>query len=851
MSSKTFPEEEWFTLQEIFDKTNGPFWITKTNWDFTNISRNNPCINDWYGITISGFLTCKISSITLSRNNMYGLLPSSFSNFSGLITINIPSNLLYGSLPSFQNMPFLQVVNLRNNSFSGSISSEMFINTSTVQTLELEYNRLSGTLPDWLYTLSRLKLISLDNNHLSGTLSPQIGNLITLRYLSISNNRFYGTLPTSMVSFRHLNIFSADNNFFSGSVPYIKVTWFSIADNNFDGSIPLLDEPSELRLTSNYFTGTISPTICQIHSLVILSVADNRLTGTIPSCLFRAFRLTTLELDYNMFHGPLSFPNTSSSYLNDVKIEILSFGFNQFSGSFPIEVFYLPKIRAISAPSNCLKGGLNKFICNHQYLSTRLEEPLIYLNLDGLYSPYSCNNHYLFQKTHSFGGSLPACLLSGVEVEVSMTGNGFTGTLPHDHLFSLQKINLSYNYLTGTIPAPSRNVSLHNLDLSYNKLHGQIPKLGFNGSDEEYSIALRNNRFSLNKKDAINLRETSLKIDVLKGNLFRCNDRKLWSSHQTFSSQICQTSFYSDYKLITLLSFTFCISSILYCLRRLVVNNVDIIQSLSYFCIFYLLGVLFDLLPLYYFFQTSNNLKWKFYQESFDWTFSSVYLRGGWISIAVASSLVLLNLLAVFLLQGWKNRLEERSKVKIDLALLLGPNLFAFFLNAIISMSINLYYVKILNTGKGLGLGLSGEMEVLLIQIGLALFNIVWNSVIGPWLSVIMKDESCFEGLLYGRKEVNRVIGSVECIKDTTAAAKICHRRTAFSLPFLYYNTCGWTIITTYLPVWIIVYLFESVANGLMMSLFRYFQIKWRILVHDSMNFNIYLFDSKDDSGIV
>ncbi len=885
MSPMTLPEQEWFILQEIFYKNNGPFWKMKLNWDFTNISMNNPCINDWYGLMIGLFPKCSISSIDLSKNNLSGVLPSSFGNFSRLISLNLPSNSLHGSLPSFLNMPLLQIVNLRNNSFSGSIPSNMFPNPSVIlQTLELESNRLSGTLPEWLYYLPRIKLLSLDNNHLSGTISPQISNLVALRYFSIRNNRFYGSLPTSMVSFHHVNSFFVDNNFFSGSLPSIKAIWLSATDNNLDGPIPIMVEElllADFHLTSNYFTGTISPSICRIASLLHLSVADNRLTGTIPPCVLSIASLETLELDYNMFHGSLYFSNSSHNHLNHVQLQTISFGFNQFSGSFPIDLFYLPKLQAISAPSNCFQGGLNKLNCDHQYLSTSsAERPFVYLNLDGLYSPYSCNNHYFFQSMHSFGGSLPICLLSSVQYEISMTGNGFRGTLPN--YFLSRKINLSHNYLTGTIPASLENVSLHYLDLSYNKLHGHIPKLYFIGSEEEKDfLVVQNNRLSLSRQDAIILQSRTLNINMLVGNLFQCNNRNPWPLD--LNSPICQTSFYSNYQLIILLSYYICVSFVIYLLQKLTLNfpsiinrhNNEIIQKLAYFYILFLLLINLVLLPFYYFMQTSNNLKWKFYEETFDWLFSSVYLRGEWISIVVALLLILLNILIVVLFQGQKNRRE--LKKRIVSTIFPGSNFFTLILNFIISMIVNLTYVKMVNSREGLGLGLSYEIEVALIQVGLVLYNVVWNryvlvwmlkylrsdnkggrweyeyrlmlllinGVIGPWLSVMLRDGSCFEGLLFGRREVNRVIGSTECLYF--ANSKICHRRTSFSLPFLYYNTCGWKIITTYLPVWIMVYLFECIANGVrlgLMFLFPSFQTNLIIFINNKfVNFSIFLFD--------
>eukprot|EP01040_Poterioochromonas_malhamensis_P014768 gene14768-16402_t len=169
-------------------------------------------------------------------------------------------------------------------------------------------------------------------------------------------------------------------------------------------------------------------------------------------------------------------------------------------------------------------------------------------------------------------------------------------------------------------------------------------------------------------------------------------------------------------------------------------------------------------------------------------------------------------------------------------------------------MSINLAYVRILKGREHLrlGIGLSGEIEVVLIQVGLALYNVVWNryvlklvvkflwrnkkdsrweyeyglmlllinNILVPWLSVILRDELCFEGLVYGRREVSRIIGEVDCTEQILAEnLRICVRRTSFSLPFIYHYQCGSQILRVFSIVWVLYYLLEMIGNLLVLFL--------------------------------
>ncbi len=61
-------------------------------------------------------------------------------------------------------------------------------------------NRLLGTLPAAIGSLSELTTLDLGNNRMTGSLPTQLGSLTKLTSLDISNNRMSGSLPTQLGS---------------------------------------------------------------------------------------------------------------------------------------------------------------------------------------------------------------------------------------------------------------------------------------------------------------------------------------------------------------------------------------------------------------------------------------------------------------------------------------------------------------------------------------------------------------------------------------------------------------------------------------------------------------------------
>eukprot|EP01040_Poterioochromonas_malhamensis_P003275 gene3275-3491_t len=480
---------EYDFLKDLYQKTNGPYWTRNDHWDFSNATLHNPCIEKWYGIITSFTIPqlCTITYIDLSSNNLTGAFPTKIENFPTLVQLRVDSNKIYGRLPLLINIPLLNNLQFGKNHFSGSIPSNMIDDPvgSQITSIDVSSNSLTGTLPDWFYSIS-CWVFKFQDNHLSGTLSSNVTKLTSARSIDISSNHFHGSIISSFESFPHLILFNVLNNFFSGTLSSeMKGSGSSrltvkMDGNNLEGPLPqqFSRNIDQVYLSSNYLTGTVSSLICNSQKLKAIVLSDNQIRGTIPSCLWD-MSMWTIELDYNLFHGAIDLSSIKSSWI----ISFISIGFNQFTGDFPVKWFYQKNLLGVAASSNCFQGGFRNLDCNN------VSESIAYFFLDSLFSPSNCNNNY--NRWNSFGGSFPACLSSKSKLkEASFIGNGFTGALPSDAFTTWHgaaTLNLSRNLLTGTLPKSLSNLTWIELDLSYNKLHGTIPPLNSSYSSPTYN----------------------------------------------------------------------------------------------------------------------------------------------------------------------------------------------------------------------------------------------------------------------------------------------------------------------------------------------------------------------------
>ena len=116
-----------------------------------------------------------------------------------------------------------------------------------------------------------ITFINLEDQKVSGTIAEGIGQLSKLFYLALTTNKVQGTIPASVGDLDQLQFLSIEGNLMSGSIP---------------PSIGQLGELTELYMAANDLSGTVLPSLGQLSQLGALYLSWNRLTGPVPALPF-------------------------------------------------------------------------------------------------------------------------------------------------------------------------------------------------------------------------------------------------------------------------------------------------------------------------------------------------------------------------------------------------------------------------------------------------------------------------------------------------------------------------------------------------------------------------------------
>ncbi|XP_064995381.1 receptor-like protein EIX1 [Musa acuminata AAA Group] len=406
-------------------------------------------------------------------------------------------------------LPRVQEIELSScdlGTFPRSLSHKNF---TSLTTLDLRYNDINSTIPDWVFNITSLEFLYLGGNDLHGFFPDSVTKLTSLRALDLSGSVFQdgfmqlapisnlcklqilylSQVPINDVLANLKMVFSGClrnsmeelylggtqlSGFFPdwlGNIKKLKSLDLSI--NSLCGSVPAsignLSLLQHLDLDSNDLNGTISEGIGQLKSLIYLDLSRNSLSlsevqlGNLSS--LRNFTgLVTLDLAHNKFFGNI--PNwigESLPYLRTFNLRS-----NAFTGSIP-RLSHLTSLQIVDLSNNHLSGIIPNSFGNFSALKGSPSKDLYFHNI--YYEDYM----WLFTK----GSELEYnTMLLSIDTVIDLSNNGLSGCIPREleNLHGLRSLNLSGNYLTGEIPSNIDGMQLLEiLDLSRNNLSGIIP----------------------------------------------------------------------------------------------------------------------------------------------------------------------------------------------------------------------------------------------------------------------------------------------------------------------------------------------------------------------------------------
>ncbi|XP_023758274.3 receptor-like protein 7 [Lactuca sativa] len=461
-----------------------------------------------------------LSRIELPNNNFSGRIPKSMENLTQLTYLDLSSNKLTGQIPSFQLCKNLTHIDLSRNSLSGIIPSAHFQDLQNLVLINLRFNTFNGSIPPSLFNLQQLQKIQLSNNNFDGVLTDFLNaSASLLDTLDLSSNKLKGQIPKSFFQLGRLNILLLSSNNLNGTIhtsEFQGLSNLTTLDLSFN-NLSIITSPIPLPRLPKFFSLKLAscnlqhfPKLQNQSRLINLDLSDNKIDEEIPNWIWevRSEGLAYMNLSHNQLTGlqePYVLPD----------LAVLDLHSNRLHGAIPIP----PQTATFIDYSN------NRF-------NSSLPET-IGINL--LYA------YFFSVSNNSLSGEIPESICDATYLKVlDLSNNLFTGRIPQcliDSGGSLGVLNLGNNNLTGRIEGifPT-TCGLNTLDLHSNSLEGEIPRslanctmlevlnLGNNKMNDTYPCSLRNN--------------TNLRVLVLRNNKFhgsvRCSEqqRNNWSNIQ-------------------------------------------------------------------------------------------------------------------------------------------------------------------------------------------------------------------------------------------------------------------------------------------------------------------------------
>ncbi|XP_060178958.1 probably inactive leucine-rich repeat receptor-like protein kinase IMK2 [Lycium barbarum] len=254
-----------------------------------------------------------LQTLDLSNNSLSGTIPPSLVNSTKLSRLNVSYNSLSGSIPtSLTQSPSLIFLDLKYNNLSGSIPDSWDGNGKglvQLQSLTLDHNSFTGSIPASLGKLNELLDLSISHNQMTGVIPSDVGRLSRLRTLDLSYNAINGSLPDSFFNLSSLVVLNLESN---------------QLDDQITAAINKLQKLTFLNLRSNHFSGDIPVTIGNISALRQLDLAHNNLSGEIPASLGDLPNLSAFNVSYNNLSGPvttdLAQKFTSSAFVGNLQL---------------------------------------------------------------------------------------------------------------------------------------------------------------------------------------------------------------------------------------------------------------------------------------------------------------------------------------------------------------------------------------------------------------------------------------------------------------------------------------------------------------------------------------------------
>ncbi|KAJ0771952.1 putative leucine-rich repeat-containing, plant-type, leucine-rich repeat domain superfamily [Helianthus annuus] len=286
---------------------------------------------------------CKMSFIQivdLSNNHFNGTIPNCFGYINeNLVMIDLGNNSFHGIFPVISGCERLGELNLNRNLLHGKLPRSL-AKCAALEVLDVGNNQFNDVFPNWLETLPILKVLVLRSNSFHGSITNsektdfQFSNL---RILDLSQNKFSGTLQSKFLNnlkaMMNVSDEKTEENYSKSPIGWNIYYHTTVVIKGMSYElVRILTTLTTIDLSDNIFEGSIPDIIGSLKSLKVLNFSHNSLTGHIPYALGNLSKIESLDLSWNQLVGEIPQQLTALTFL-----AVLNLSQNHLEGRIPRE----------------------------------------------------------------------------------------------------------------------------------------------------------------------------------------------------------------------------------------------------------------------------------------------------------------------------------------------------------------------------------------------------------------------------------------------------------------------------------------------------------------------------------
>lgn len=281
-----------------------------------HLKGNLHLFNDFVPVVDGGALS-QLQSLDFSNNELTGTLPAELFLLPNVTSLSLVKNCFVGSIPeTICEMKAISSLNL-NGLAAGDACEIPLIQVLRTYTTKF----MASTVPTCLFSLSTLHSLDISGNGLRGSL-PDVEYLpSTLVNISASHNRITGTIPSAFGA-GNLSVLDMRSNELSGTIRVLS-SFFSAYVSNVPTTPGSERNNSRINITVS------------VNDVPQLALSENRLSGNVPA----SFRSVN---NINILSGNLFGCNSKSELpLNDPSYQEIGCGTNFLEATLGMYFFFL------------------------------------------------------------------------------------------------------------------------------------------------------------------------------------------------------------------------------------------------------------------------------------------------------------------------------------------------------------------------------------------------------------------------------------------------------------------------------------------------------------------------------